>query len=81
MANEIRVSPDRKAVAIKSDHPDGTPAAGWGVFHATHAAYWENNPERVADWDVLDVPAPRPDVIDAEVDPEHPELEAAHAEA
>lgn len=81
MANEIRVRPDGKAVAIASDHPEGSPAAGYGVIDAVHGGYWENRPENVADWPVQDIRLPDPAVIDAEVAPDHPELQAAHAEA
>ena len=52
---EIRVSPDRNSVAIRSDNAeDGWNA--WAVINATQGGHWAETTE-VEDWPVLEVPA------------------------
>ena len=56
MARQVKVSPDRTCVAIRSDAAEDAWNA-WGVFSAIHGGHWCGDAD-IADWDVVDVPEP-----------------------
>lgn len=51
---EIRVSPDRNAVALRTDNPADSWNA-WGVMTSINGGHYAGT-EEVKDWTVLDVP-------------------------
>jgi|694.fasta_scaffold20012_11 hypothetical protein len=56
---EVRVSPDGKAVAVRTD-ADVTEWNAWGVIHSKNGGHWSTAAE-LEDWITLTVPAPAPD--------------------
>lgn len=57
---EVRVSPDGKAVAVRTDEPDPMEWNAWGVIHCKNGGHWSSSPE-LEQWITLSVPAPAPD--------------------
>jgi hypothetical protein len=68
---EVRISPDRNAIAIRSDWPADNWNA-WGVMNAVNGGHWSATAE-LEDWDVLTVPTatvtPEPPSVTVEVPP------------
>lgn len=57
---EIRVSPDRKSVAIRGTNPDPDAENAWAVMHCMNGGHWCSTIQLVGDWITLDVPEPTP---------------------
>lgn len=51
----VKISPDRTAVAIRSDAPIDAWNA-WGVMSALHGGHWSTDQD-IQNWVPLDVPA------------------------
>lgn len=83
---EVRVSPDRKSVAIRSDNPAESWNA-WGVMNAINGGHWSATSE-LEGWTTLDVPegepepepAPAPTVVPPPVLPPPPAPEDTSGE-
>ena len=53
MARQYLVSPDGKAVAVRSDQADPEAWNAWGVIHAQHGGHWSATAELIG-WTVAE---------------------------
>lgn len=74
---EVRVSPDRDSVAIRSDWPADNWNA-WAVMNAVNGGHWSATSE-VENWDVVTVPAAAPAAPSSPTPDPEPEPEPAPA--
>lgn len=73
---EVRVSPDRQAIAIRGDAADTEAWNAWAVMHAVNGGHWSASRE-LDGWEVLEVPEaePQPEPQPAQVLTQPPPLQ------